>query len=392
MKNVYSASGDEKENITVLVTANAAGKIAPPMVVLKYVRIPSHISASVPREWGIGTTENGWMCGPTFFGYITNVFLPWLQSENIKRPVVLFMDGHVPHMTLHLSKFCSENGIVLIALFPNSTHLLQPMDVSVFRPLKNAWKQEVQRWRMDNSGRKLSKENFCPVFKKALEHISSDTIKNGFRVSGLCPFDVNNVDFQKISANKTITLNEPAKLNKSELKTFLKILETKMGQDKVANFKQISEKNCSTEDVSLFLIWKSAHQELQQNLEQNTITKNTVENGAPVSDAERRNCTSPTPGTSSGTCSLPSNPPFIGPEVVQSSECLPSNTTSHPFNIPSPFKRALFWPEETPNTKKRKAKEKIPSVVTSAAWQDYHKKKEVQKQRKIEEKKKKDRF
>lgn len=111
--------GDEKENVTVLTE-----KGAPPMIVFSYTRVPGQISAYVPSEWVIGTSYNGWMCGPTFYGYITNIFLPWLDKENIPRSVLLFMDGHVSHMTLHLSEFCSANGVILIALFPNSTHLL----------------------------------------------------------------------------------------------------------------------------------------------------------------------------------------------------------------------------------------------------------------------------
>jgi len=39
-------------------------------------------------------------------------------------------------VSLHFSKFCEENGIILIALLPNATHLFQPMDVAVFHTLK----------------------------------------------------------------------------------------------------------------------------------------------------------------------------------------------------------------------------------------------------------------
>ncbi|KAG5869444.1 hypothetical protein JTB14_016923 [Gonioctena quinquepunctata] len=59
-------------------------------------------------------------------------------------------------------------------------------------------------------------------------------------------------------------------------------------------------------------------------------------------------------------------------------------------NIPSPFKRALFWPETTTVSNKKK-KEKIPSVVTSQQWQ-YSRKKMEKKQneeRKKEENKRK---
>lgn len=32
-KHIYQSSGDEKDNLTVLITGNAAGELAPPMVV-----------------------------------------------------------------------------------------------------------------------------------------------------------------------------------------------------------------------------------------------------------------------------------------------------------------------------------------------------------------------
>lgn len=247
-----------RKKISVLVTASASGKIVPPMIVFKYSRVPSYISASIPSEWEIGTSENGWMCGPTFFGYITNFFVPWLDKKNIQRPVLLFMDGHISHMTLHLSEYCSANGIILIALYPNSTHLLQPMDVSVFRPLKSAWKKEVQKWRMANSGSKLQKQYFAPVFKKALDHISADTIKNGFRVSGLCPFNVENVNFEKIATHKSSTsalVSVPVQDN-IQTETLLMKLETKIGDQKVVEFRDLfaNRRTCNIEDTSLYLL------------------------------------------------------------------------------------------------------------------------------------------
>ncbi|CAH1110051.1 unnamed protein product [Psylliodes chrysocephalus] len=49
--------------------------------------------------------------------------------------------------------------------------------------------------------------------------------------------------------------------------------------------------------------------------------------------------------------------------------------------IPSPFKRALIWPEPKPIKKKRQVKEKNLSVITSRQWQIYYKNKERKKER-----------
>lgn len=47
-------NNDEKECLTVVITANAAGDVAPPMIVFRYERIPKELALSVPESWGIG--------------------------------------------------------------------------------------------------------------------------------------------------------------------------------------------------------------------------------------------------------------------------------------------------------------------------------------------------
>ncbi|CAH2088497.1 unnamed protein product [Euphydryas editha] len=79
----YSSYGDDKDNLTVLITGNGAGELAPPMIIFNYERIPSCIAATVPDDWTIGKSENGWMWS-TFFEYMTNVFNPWLEQNNIE--------------------------------------------------------------------------------------------------------------------------------------------------------------------------------------------------------------------------------------------------------------------------------------------------------------------
>ena len=37
-----------------------------------------------------------------------------------------------------------------MALYANATHILQPMDVAVFRTLKENWRQHVHEWRSNH--------------------------------------------------------------------------------------------------------------------------------------------------------------------------------------------------------------------------------------------------
>ncbi|CAH0728792.1 unnamed protein product, partial [Brenthis ino] len=91
-------------------------------------------------------------------------------------------------MSMPLSQFCAENDI---ALPPNTTHIMQLADVSVFRPLKQEWKKTLRNWQAkpENLNKTVTKTNFCKVFKETLDTDMTQDIKNGFRKCGLFPFN-----------------------------------------------------------------------------------------------------------------------------------------------------------------------------------------------------------
>lgn len=198
-KAAYNLCNNDKECYTALIAANAAGQMPPPMIVYNYERIPFSITEHFPKGYVIGKSESGWMTKETFFSYIANHFHPWCVKNNIKFPVVLYVDGHSSHLTIELSDFCVENNIELIALLPNATHLMQPLDVAFFRALKKAYKDAVRNWRLANNGESLTKVHFASVLKTAIDTL--DVIKiseNGFMRCGLKPFSEKAIDRSKL--------------------------------------------------------------------------------------------------------------------------------------------------------------------------------------------------
>lgn len=166
-KLVYSfIHNDEKECLTGLIGGSASGKQTPPMVIYGCQRLPQTVSQQFPKDWALGRSDSGWMNGETFFEYVANIFFPWIIKNKIQLPVILFVDGHASHLTLHFCEFPKEKQIILIALYPNATHIYQPMDVSVFRPLKVGWLKGVEDWRFEHDNAKLKRECFAPLLKK----------------------------------------------------------------------------------------------------------------------------------------------------------------------------------------------------------------------------------
>lgn len=197
-KNVYEIDhAQSKSCVTVMFTFSADGVITPPMIIYPLKRMRPEIQKSVPSEWGIGLSDSGWMKAELFIQYIQNVLHPALMTRNITFPVILFLDGHKTHTTFQLTQLCQSLGIILIAIYPNATRILQPADVAAFRPIKVMWRKAVLEWRTDNLTKSLLKTDVAPILEKLLPKLNKSTLKNGFEACGLCPFNPDQVDYTK---------------------------------------------------------------------------------------------------------------------------------------------------------------------------------------------------
>lgn len=208
-KNVYEVDqGDAKQNLTVMFTFSASGDITPPLIIYPNKRLSANIQKSIPDHWGIGLSDNGWMKAEIFVDYIKNILHPYIIEKGIKLPIILFLDGHKTHLTYEVCILCNELNIILIALYPNSTRILQPADVSAFKPLKNGWKKAVLEWRRQNPFTKLGKEHFAPILNTALTNLKSETVIKGFEACGLYPWNADRIDFTKC-LGRSATLTDP---------------------------------------------------------------------------------------------------------------------------------------------------------------------------------------
>lgn len=165
-----------------------------------------------------------------FFEYIGNVFNPYLEQNQIKKPVVLFVDGHTTHLTFELSELCSRLQIVLICLYPNATRILQPADVAAFKPLKTGWLKAVSDWRRQHPNMQFTKANFAPLLEDVIKiYVKPKSVINGFRACGLFPWNPSAIDYSKClgrggTTKAPLIQNNPTIKKYMDLATFQKII------------------------------------------------------------------------------------------------------------------------------------------------------------------------
>ena len=78
------------------------------------------------------TSDNGWIT--------QDIYLEWfkffIKSIPPERPVLLIEDGHGSHITLDVIEISRRNDIHLLCLPAHTSHILQPLDIGVFKSFK----------------------------------------------------------------------------------------------------------------------------------------------------------------------------------------------------------------------------------------------------------------
>ena len=80
-----------------------------------------------------GKSPAGYMDSELFRKWFVEHFLKFASQE---RPLLLIMDGHRSHLDTELVRAAQREGVILLCLPPYISHILQPLYVSFFRPLK----------------------------------------------------------------------------------------------------------------------------------------------------------------------------------------------------------------------------------------------------------------
>jgi len=191
-RRVENVGEHSKCSFSTMWCGNAVGQILPPMVVYRAKNVYEGWKARGIKGAVYSSSPSGWFDADTFAQWFQQVFLPYatLQEEG---PKILFGDNLSSHFNPEVVRLAKVNNIFFVMLPAHGTHLLQPLDVSVFGPMKEKWRNELESWRKESRIRKTLPKEYFPMLLKRLATACSATIgKNlisGFETCGLYPLD-----------------------------------------------------------------------------------------------------------------------------------------------------------------------------------------------------------
>ena len=194
-KHAYSEQKAPRDHFSSMVCCSGSGQILRPMIIFEKNRPSGPYSRNGPDGCLYGKSPNGYMDEELFLTWFEEIVV--VGTSHV-RPTLLIMDCHGSHITYSVIKRAMEKNIKIILLAPHTTNVLQPLDVGLFRSLKaNLSKvtDGVKMLSVTGDYQNIDKTNFTAIFKESFERsMSLATIKNGFRKTGIYPFNPEAID------------------------------------------------------------------------------------------------------------------------------------------------------------------------------------------------------
>jgi hypothetical protein len=114
-------------------------------------------------EWSIGVSDNGWTNNEIGLTWL-NLFHEHTKDRTVGMHRMLVLDGHGSHISPEFDQFCMEHNNITLCMPAHSSHLLQPLDVGCFSPLKQAYRCLVEQI-MGHGVNHIDKREFLLLYR-----------------------------------------------------------------------------------------------------------------------------------------------------------------------------------------------------------------------------------
>ena len=182
-------TGNEKRHFTVVLAVSANGHVLPPMIIFKGKRA---LKFDFPKDWIVTVQEKGWMDGELMLRWIRDIYLKFTKKDRS----LLVLDSFRGHLTDSVKKTLRKGNTVMAVISGGCTSKLQPLDVSINKPLMSELRRSWTGYIRDASkvGRdtgervkSASKETVVNWIESAVNSLIErpDMVRKSFKACGI---------------------------------------------------------------------------------------------------------------------------------------------------------------------------------------------------------------
>ena len=190
LRTKHQAHPGRQEWISMVECICADGSILPPLGIFKGKNVLQNwIPKEVLGSWFFSANTKGWTSNLHGLEWLKRVFEPATRAKADGKYRLLICDGHDSHISGSFIAHCLQNRIVLLILPPHTSHLLQPLDVAVFGPLKKRLTAALSDLNQAQLVR-IQKIEWMEAYIKARADVCHhQNIESAWRGAGLHPFN-----------------------------------------------------------------------------------------------------------------------------------------------------------------------------------------------------------
>ncbi|XP_052771637.1 uncharacterized protein LOC128211197 isoform X2 [Mya arenaria] len=187
-KTQASTSG-RLNTVTLIGCVNGVGQQIPPYFVFPGAGMLEDLMKGASPGAAGTVSITGCLNKDVFESYIKHHLLKYLPPRSPNEPVLILYDGHKRDVSLSLIGWAKEDNMILFVTPPRCGHL-QPLDVSCFGPMEEAWKALMHSFMNKSGGISMCRDGVahlaCEIYRSTL---TPSNIMSAFKESGIYPLN-----------------------------------------------------------------------------------------------------------------------------------------------------------------------------------------------------------
>jgi len=157
----------------------------PPTVLFDAKKV-SHTwtSGEIPGT-SYGCSDKGWINTDLFESWVSDHFIKHVVAA---QPLLLLLDGDSTHHQPEIVHLARSKQILMLCLPPHTTREAQPLDYTVFAPLKSQWRAVCHEFLQRNPGRVIL-PSLILIHSFQRQSVIPANVIAGFKSCAVYPFN-----------------------------------------------------------------------------------------------------------------------------------------------------------------------------------------------------------